>query len=206
VEVVGVKRWFLPATPDLLGTLTRQGEVTEAGMGALCRWADGDRKAEAEVRSREHEADRVRRELLEELRRAFVTPIGPEDVYELSERLDNVLNAAKDLVRETDVLGMHPDPPMAEMARLVAAGVGELVAAFPLLDSDPDGATSRADAAVRHERALERVYRRSMSALLEHKEVREVGARRELYRRCARMGEQVEHVAHRIWYAVVKEE
>lgn len=201
-----MRRWFLPATPDLLGILSRQGEVTVAGMQALCRWAEGDGEAEKEVRSRAHEADRVRRELLDEVKRAFVTPIGPEDVYELSERLDNVLNAAKDLVREADVLGMRPDPPIAEMAHLVAAGVDELVAAFPLLASDPDGATSRADAAVHHQRALERVYRRSMSALLERQDVREVGGKRELYRRCARMGEQVEHVAHRIWYAVVKQE
>lgn len=199
-----MRRWFLPATPDLLGLLARQGEVTMAGMDALRRWAGGDARAEAEVRSQEHEADRVRRELLGEVRKAFVTPIGPEDVYELSERLDNVLNAAKDLVREAEVIDMRPDAAIAEMSRLVAEGVGELVASFPLLVSDPDGATAHADVAVHHQRVLERVYRRSMSALLRSDDVREVAGRRELYRRCARMGEAVEGVAHRVWYSVVK--
>lgn len=199
-----MRRWFLPAAPDLLGLLSRQGAVTVAGLAASCRWSEGDLDAQAEVRDREHEADRVRRELMGEVKQAFVTPIGPEDVYELSERLDNVLNAAKDLVREADVLGMAPDHPIAEMVRLVAAGVDELVAAFPLLATDADQATAHADRAVHHQRALERAYRRAMSALLENDDVHEVAGRRELYRRCARMGEAVEGVAHRIWYAVVK--
>jgi hypothetical protein len=44
-----------------------------------------------------------------------------------------------------------------------------------------------------------------MSALLQVNEIREVAGQRELYRRCARMGDAIEGVAHRIWYAVVKE-
>jgi hypothetical protein len=35
--------------------------------------------------------------------------------------------------------------------------------------------------------------------------VREVAARRELYRRYARIGEALVRVAHRVWYLVVKE-
>jgi uncharacterized protein Yka (UPF0111/DUF47 family) len=200
-----MRRWFLPEAPDVLGILTRQGEVTIAGVEAFAAWSKGDQSKASEVRAREHEADAIRRELLTAIRHAFVTPISPEDMYELSERLDRILNAAKDLVREAELLGMGPDPEMAEMAQLVAMGVGELVRAFPALVVDPDRATGCADAAVRHQRKIEHVYRRAMSALLQVNEIREVAGRRELYRRCARMGDAIEGVAHRIWYAVVKE-
>ena len=44
-----------------------------------------------------------------------------------------------------------------------------------------------------------------MSGLLEATELREVAGKRELYRRYARIGEAIEHVANRIWYAVVKQ-
>ena len=44
-----------------------------------------------------------------------------------------------------------------------------------------------------------------MAKLLEVEEMRERIARRELYRRCARIGEVVIDVAERIVYAVVKE-
>jgi uncharacterized protein Yka (UPF0111/DUF47 family) len=200
-----MRRWFLPETPDLLGLLAHQGDVTVRGMDALCAWSKGDFSQSAALHAIEHEGDLAAREVLIAVKHAFVTPISPEDIYEISERLDAVLNAAKNLVREADLVSMAPDPPMAEMADLVALGVRDLVQAFPGLASDPDRATECADAAVRQERALEHVYRRAMSALLQIHDIREVAGRRELYRRYARMGEAIEGVAHRIWYAVVKE-
>ena len=155
-----MRRWFLPETPDLLGLLGRQGAVTVTGMDALVAWSKGDADKEAEVRACEHEADGARKAVLEAVKHAFVTPISPEDAYELTERLDAVLNVAKNLVREADVLGMRPDAAIAEMADLLALGVRDLVSAFPLLVSHPDRATEFADAAVRRQRAVEHVYRR----------------------------------------------
>jgi uncharacterized protein Yka (UPF0111/DUF47 family) len=201
-----VRRWFLPESPDLLGLLGEQGRVTVDGMDALAAWAKGQPSEEAAVRTFEHEADTARRAVLEAVKHSFVTPISPEDAYELSERLDTVLNSAKNLVREAEVLGMEPDAPMAEMTELLALGVRDLVSAFPLLVSHPDKATQSADAAVHRQRGVEHVYRRAMSGLLAVEEIREVTGRRELYRRCARIGDAVEGVAHRIWYAVVKAE
>lgn len=200
----GIARWFLPQTPDVLRLLVEQGETTVAGMEAFAAWAKGDRAREADVRSSEHEADKASRAVLTALREAFVTSISPEDAYELSERLDRVLNAAKDLVREADVLGMEPDEHMAHMAELTVQGVRDLVRAFPDLAANVDRATAFADAAVRQQRALEHAYRRAMSALLEKDDVRLVTGSRELYRRFARIGDSIEGVAHRIWYAVVK--
>ena len=200
-----MRRWFLPESPDLLGLLARQGEVTIRGMDAFSAWSKGDRSQSATLHGVEHQGDLASREVLLAVKDAFVTPISPEDIYEISERLDVVLNAAKNLVREAELLGMDPNPPMVEMADLVGLGVRDLVRAFPALASDPNGATECADAAVRQQRALEHVYRRAMSALLQIDDIHEVAGRRELYRRCARMGDAIEGVAHRIWYAVVKE-
>jgi uncharacterized protein Yka (UPF0111/DUF47 family) len=200
-----MRRWFLPESPDLLGLLGRQGDVTVAAMDALCAWSGGDRSAAAKVHALEHDGDRASREVLDAVKSAFVTPISPEDIYEISERLDRILNSAKNLVREAELVGIDPDAPMVEMTDLIALGVRDLVQAFPDLSDDPDRATSCADAAVRQQRAIEHVYRRAMSALLRLDDVREVTGRRELYRRCARIGDAIEGVAHRIWYAVVKQ-
>jgi hypothetical protein len=101
---------------------------------------------------------------------------------------------------------MSPDPPMAEMSHLAATGAGHLVSAFSDLAHQPDQATQAADAAVHQQRLIERVYRRAMSGLLEIDDIREVTGRRELYRRYARLGDAIEQVADRIWYAVVKSE
>ncbi len=55
------------------------------------------------------------------------------------------------------------------------------------------------------QRQMERTYRLGMSSLLEVADLREVMGRRELYRRFARIGDDVVEVAERVWYAAVKE-
>ncbi len=200
-----MRRWFLPESPDMLGLLARQGAIALRGMDALRAWSEGEPSQAAVVRDVAHEGEKAGREVMIALKTAFVTAVSPEDIYEISERLDSVLEGAKNLIREAELLRMDPDPPMVEMADLVSLGVQDLVRAFPDLASNPDRATECADAAVRQQRSLEHVYRRAMSALLELSDIHEVSARRELYRRYARMGDGIVGVAHRIWYAVVKE-
>ena len=203
---MAVKHWFLPDTPDVVGMLRAQVVVTGEGLDALVRWAEsgGAEEAADAVRDAEHRADACKRDLRRALRAAFTTPLDAEDLYWLSERLDAVMNGAKDAVREAEVMAAAPDPPVVEMARLLCAGVGHLAEAVDHLVGDGDVATTAADAAVKSQRGVERVYRRAMSDLLEVDDLRVVMARREVYRRFSRIGDTVVEVAERVWYAVVK--
>lgn len=201
------RRWFLPEVPPVLDMLHHQFGITRTGMEALVSWAElgGDATAAEEVRAGEHHADRVKRELRSALREAFSTPLDREDLYLISERLDNVLNGAKDLVRESEIMGIAPDEPSAQMARLLSEGVAHLDVAVELLRSDRNGATDQADAATKCQRRLERVYRQAMSGLLSEADLRIVTGRRELYRRFDHIGGHLTSVAERVWFAVVKE-
>ena len=202
--------WFLPENPDVLGLLCHQAEVTQEGMLALCAWANAEPGAAEQVREWEHKADDAKRELRRALTIAFTTPIDAEDIYVMSERLDAVLNGAKDLVREAEVMGMAPGEAEVAMAELLADGVRRLADAFERLSSNRHGdgdstATAAADAAVKTQRQLERVYRNAASALLAVEDLREVIGRRELYRRFSRVSETLTEAADRVWYATVKE-
>ena len=202
--------WFLPENPDVLDMLCRQAAVTFEGMVALVGWANAEAGAAERVRDLEHRADDTKRELRLALTNAFITPIDAEDLYVMSERLDAVLNGAKDTVRESEVMGISPDEAVAAMATLLADGVGHLATAFERLDPDKRGkavasATEAADAAVKTQRRLERVYREAASALLKVDDLREVMGRRELYRRFSRVSETLVEAADRVWYATVKE-
>jgi len=199
-----MRRWFLPENPDVLGLLNDQAAVTIHGLDAFVEWSAGDEGAEQAVRDAEHEADRARRRLMTEVLAAFSPPLEPEDIYELSERLDAILNGAKNAVREAALMNMAPDAPLAEMAVFLRDGVQHIAQAFAALASDPKVATAEADAAIKCERGLERTYRLAMSKLLIVEDAREVTGRRELYRRYARLGEALESVAERVWYSVVK--
>jgi uncharacterized protein Yka (UPF0111/DUF47 family) len=199
------RHWFLPDSPDVLALLRRQVAVTIDGIDAFAAWATGDEDAGRTVRELEHRADDVKRELQRELRDAFVTPLEPEDLFALSRAVDRILNQAKDLVRESEVMSCPPDPPVAEMAALLADSVRALGDAIAQLGRGRGDSTEAVDAAIKLDRRIERVYRAAMARLLELDDLRLVMARRELYRRCSRMAEASEDVAERVLYAVVKE-
>ena len=200
-----VQRWFLPDSPDVIGMLRRQLDVTTEGVDTLVEWARGDASKADAIRSLEHRGDEHKRELEAALTTAFTTPLEPEDLYTLSRGIDWILNLSKDLVRESEVMACPPDPPLAEMCAALAASVHLVSDAVQLLGTKSEEATDKANAALRAQRQIEKVYREAMASLVGIDDMREVMSRRELYRRVARIGEVVVDVAERVWYAVVKE-
>ena len=112
-------RWFLPEEPDITGLLRAQIAVTLEGLEAFATWARGDSAAGRLVREAEPRGDLRKRELVNALRAAFVIPLEPEDVFALSRGIDLILDFARDLVAEADVLDQAPDAGIAEMAELM---------------------------------------------------------------------------------------
>ncbi len=195
--------WFLPESPDLLGMLRHQLSLTIEGVEQFAAWASGDPDASARVHALEHQADDVKLELQRTLRDAFTTPMEPEDLFALSHGIDWILNYAKDAIGESEVMACPPDAAVAEMAELLAKATRDLGEGVARLVT-PGDPIDAAQAAIKDERRLEKVYRRAMAALLEVDDLREVMARRELYRRCSRMGGAIVAVAERIGYALAK--
>ena len=123
----------------------------------------------------------------------------------MSAELDEVLNSAKDLVREMEVMNLEPNDPTREMVGLLAEAVGHLADAFAYLGS---GARRRNRS--RRRRDQEPAANR---ARVPRRDVGAAGARRrgdvftwrEVYRRLSRIGDLVHTVAERVWYSVVKE-
>ena len=200
------QHWFLPATPDVLGKLRAQTAITMEGMEALIAWSLGEPSAADRLRECEHQADDCKRELRAALTVAFTTPLAPEDIFELSTELDRVLNSAKNTIREAEVMEIGPDEAIAKMAAELANGVRDLNEAFEQLAAGARAAaTEAADRAAQSQSRVEKVYRQSMSALVAVDNLREVAAKRELYRRLARASDELREVAERVWYSVLKE-
>lgn len=199
------RRWFLPETPDVVGLLRRHLAVTIEGLEAFVSWSRGDEAAASAVREFEHRADEAKHDMHAALTTAFITPLEPEDLYALSRGIDRIINEAKDTVRESEVMRCPPDEAVASMAAALLEATRDLNNAVARLGSTSTGATDAAHAAIKARRRLERVYRSAMAALVEEEDLREVTARRELYRRCSRIGETVVDVAERVEYALLKE-
>ncbi len=199
------RHWFTPEAPDVLGMLRRQVAAAVAGADAFAEWASGAPAAASRVHEAEGRGDDAKRALLKTLRDAFVTPLEPEDLFALSRGLDRTLNHMKDLVNESEAMSSPPDVGIAAMAVCLHEAVGSIAEAVSMLEADKDGASAAADQAIRAERRLEHAYYEGMAELMALADRNERIARRELYRGCRRIGENVVEIAERIVYAVMKQ-
>jgi len=78
-----------------LELLIKQAEYTVEGMQALLAYVkEPSEEGAQQVTHIEKEADEVRRILIDELNRTFVTPIDREDIFALSLTIDDVLDYA----------------------------------------------------------------------------------------------------------------
>lgn len=198
-------RWFLPETPDVLGSLRAQLAITIEGVDAFALWARGEADAIALLDDAGHRSHAAGRALLEQLRTAFVTPLEPEDLFALSRGIARVLDYARDVVGEAEVMASRPDAGVAEMAAHLGVAVRHLDAALVALGEHGDAATVEADAAIAAVARLDHAYAHGMAELLEVQERSDRIGRREIYRRCQRIGDVVTDVAERVTYAVVKQ-
>jgi uncharacterized protein Yka (UPF0111/DUF47 family) len=196
--------WFLPRQPDILGLLDRHAAVTADGVAALARWSETGAGADAQaVRDAEHEADDLRRELLEALTTALATPIDQEDAYALSERIDEVIDCAKDVVRLAEALQWQPDVYGARMAARAAEAASELHAGVAHLVSR-DRSGEHAERTIKAARRVEHELLEGLAALSRDGDAFDRSVTLELYRAYSAIGEAILRVADRTWYAVLK--
>jgi uncharacterized protein Yka (UPF0111/DUF47 family) len=199
------RRWFLPETPDVIGHLRAQLAITLEGSTMFETWARGEPISQALLDDAGARNRTAGRELLDELRTAFVTPIEPEDLFALSRGIGRILEYARDAISEAEVMASTPDDGVAEMASHLVVALGHLDASLAALDGHGDVATREADAAIAAVARLDAAYMHGMGALLDVEPRSDRIGRREIYRRCARIGEVVADVAERVIYAVVKQ-
>ncbi len=197
--------WFLPSEPDVVRLLREQLAITLEALDAFSEWAGGDASAGSRVRDAEDRGDTAKREVWTALRSAFVLPVEPEDVFALSRGIDWILNDAADLVAESEVLAAPPDPGLEPVAAEIRVAVGRLDEAISNLVDDADAAIAGAEATIAAERRLSEAYYRGMAELLELEDRNARIAQRELYRRCADIGDVIVDTAERVMYAVIKQ-
>jgi len=83
-------------------------------------------KFATKARTIEKEADEVRRILMDELNRTFVTPIDREDINVLSRTLDDIVDYAYTTTEEMEMLAISPNDYLKRMASLLRDAAVEL--------------------------------------------------------------------------------
>ena len=142
-----------------------QAALTVAGLDALKAFMEGQEGAGAELTRKEKEADEVRRILIDELNRTFITPFDREDIFALSRAIDDVIDYAYSTLSEMEILKVKPTQYMVRIASLLRDAAFELLQAVDRLGDHPGVASEHAQRAKALENRVEDVYREALADL-----------------------------------------
>ena len=189
--------------------LLKQAEYALEGMQLLLQYVKNPDDALArKVSEVEGHADEVRRILIDELNRTFVTPIDREDIFALSLTVDDVLDYAYSTVEEMALLEVRPNAFIERMVSLMTDAARELYNAIARLEDHPHVASDHAVRAKALENRMETVYRDAIADLfksprdIDH--VVEMLKLREIYRHLSNAADRGDAAANVIADIVVK--
>jgi predicted phosphate transport protein (TIGR00153 family) len=203
---MGLKQFFKPRQDKFVQRLIEQAEITLHGLDVLEAYMKKrSEKHAASVRQAEKDADEVRRILIDDLNRTFVTPIDREDIFALSRAIDDVMDYAYTTVEEMEVLDVEPNDYLRRLVSLLQDAAEEIHLAMLRLKENPGVAAEHATRAKALENRVERVYREAVADLFSGPEdiqhVMEMLKLREIYRHlsnCADRGDEAANVIHDI--------
>jgi len=189
--------------------IQEQASITYQGLKLLVKYLETQTpEISEELTMKEKEADEVRRILIDELNRSFVTPFDREDIFALSRSIDDVIDYADSTVSEMEVLKVDPTPFMRRIASLLKDAAYEIFQAVHRLQKNPAVATEHAQRAKTLENRVESVYREAIADLFKGPEdvhhVVEMLKLREVYRHLSNAADRGDEAANIIADIVVK--
>ncbi len=206
---MSIRRLFGGKEDKFVRLLIEQAAKTLEGMEGLEEYMkDRDQEAAEKVTRAEKEADELRRILIDELNRTFVTPIDREDIFALSRAIDDILDYGYSTVDEMTILNVEPNSYLRRMVSLLKTATNEIYTATLRLKDHPGVANEHALRAKALENRVEDVYREALADLfsgpkdVEH--VVEMLKLREIYRHLSNSADRGDEAANVITDIVVK--
>ena len=202
-------RFFRPKQDVFQKLIEEQAALTLEGLDLLKKYMGAKEHDVAEALTmKEKEADEVRRILIDELNRTFVTPFDREDIFTLSRTIDDVLDYAYTTVSEMEILDVTPTSYMQRIASLLHDAAYEIHLAVQRLEAHPAVAIDHAQRAKALENRVEGVYREAIADLFSGPEdvhhIVEMLKMREVYRHLSNAADRGDEAANVIADIVVK--
>jgi hypothetical protein len=108
---MSIRDIFKPKPNKFIQLMLEQTGLTVKGLELLNTYMEKrDSSVAKKISNTEKKADEVRRILIEELMRTFVTPFDREDIFTLSREIDDILDYANTTVDEMEILGSRNNP------------------------------------------------------------------------------------------------
>ncbi len=203
-------QWFqslLPRQADFFEKFEAHASLLAKGSDALARLLQGENTAHhiREIAEREEEADAITRDVLQTVRRTFLTPFDRGAITSLITAMDDAIDQMKKTASTIDLYDVRDfDPEMRDMAAIIVDASRLLAEALPLLRSINANATrlhELTERLVRMEDKADAIHDRGLKRLYQ-----EIGAtnpvlfliRRELFSHLEKVVDRFEDVANEI--------
>jgi uncharacterized protein len=203
--------WFqrlLPRQGNFFAMFEAHAASIVAAADALSRMVEGGPETKvhiAEIHEREHDADDVIREVLQTVRRTFLTPFDRGAITGLIGAMDDAVDEMHAAAAAVDLYEMSDfEPEMKEMVELIVAAARLTAEAMPLLRDVARNASrlhSLTERLVRLEGEADGVHTRGLKSAFE----RDAGPNllsfivaREIYKHLERIADSFEDVANEI--------
>lgn len=190
--------------------LREQAHLTVRGLRTLedCLCNPGEAAVER-MRQEEYAADEVRRILIDELHKTFVTPLDREDIFNLSLNIDEMLDYGLSTIQEMTLLKVECEPALSKMVALNRQAAEELEFAMERLQENPRVAGDHARRARKLENEVEELYRQAIAELFgsaadDVPAILSLLRRREVYRHLSNMADHANQAANALGMIVMK--
>jgi uncharacterized protein Yka (UPF0111/DUF47 family) len=160
------------------------------------------------VRTLAEEASELRRVLIDELHKTFITPLDREDIFNLSHCFEDMVTYALTTVEEMNILKVDADDSIRQMMKLVSEEAEQLESATSRLAKNPRVALDHAHEVRRLERRVERLYRTAIKDLFaratDPEQLPGLFYRREVYRHISNMSDRADSAANVFGMVIMK--
>jgi uncharacterized protein Yka (UPF0111/DUF47 family) len=154
------------------------------------------------------DASELRRVLIDELHKTFVTPLDREDIFNLSHCYEDMVTYALTTIEEMSILGVAADDYIRRMIALVREEAQELQLAILRLAKNARVAGDHVREVREREREVERLYRAAIKDLFagatDPQRLPALFYRREVYRHISNMSDRADSAANVLGMVVMK--
>ncbi|MBU0952738.1 MAG: DUF47 family protein [Elusimicrobia bacterium] len=190
---------------DFIAMLVTQSQKAQEGMMLLNDFVQYPTKENGQkVYQIEEEADELRRILIDELNKSFVTPIDREDIFSLSRAIDDILDYTKSTVEEMMLFEIKPDAHLKEIAGILLEASKEINKAISSIKSYPSVCTEHIIRVKKLENTVEHRYREALVELFKTNDVILILKTREVYRHLSNAADRGDEAANIIGDILVK--
>ena len=167
---------------NFYGLLIQQAQVIRDAVEALCVFCETPTQENGDfVKVKEKEADTVRRELVDDINRTFITPIARGDLYRLSSSIDDLADYAWTTVKEIRIYDIQPDAHLLEMARTLLKMADGLLVCVQNLEKNHAVVSTEATKVKKLENTLNVQFHKSIAELFEADDIKKILKYREIY-------------------------